>query len=445
MILIRSVCIASAMLFAQGCEQVKTPEARKGPEAVSLASATTASAVKPTRSVLITKSVENTDFARLIRKGVANAPSTAAASSVLAAAGSRVDSAKSAYQPQLSAEGAINSDGDAAPILRLSQIIYDGGRTKKRVALRRTEAEQIYESEVASLSARAFEAVEAIINLDRDQRLQLQAQRNVSSVGSVLADLQDRFDAGAGSVADVLTGKGRLSNAQAVYDQATLDVSYAAAAWVEVFGAQPGAVPGIPAAPTLKTTHNETVLARSPRMREAEFQTAVRQQEYELAKVAGRPVLSGIVETDFNRGVQARVGVSLPIYQGGLLKSDIATAASQLAETEERALVLRRQLERALTQARAETSSNAARVARAREAVRLNEQAVDAAQGQFRLGKGSLLQTLDALRELNDARVRLIRQDAEAKRAEYAILAVTGDILDALGILAPAKPVQSNG
>ena len=127
------------------------------------------------------------------------------------------------------------------------------------------------------------------------------------------------------------------------------------------------------------------------------------------------------------------------------MKSDIATASSRLAETEERALVLRRELERALTQARAETSSNAARVARAREAVRLNEQAVDAAQGQFRLGNGSLLQTLDALRELNDARVRLVRQDAEAKRAEYAILAVTGDILDALGILAPARPAQSNG
>jgi outer membrane protein TolC len=445
MIFMRSVCIAALVVVVQGCETVQTTKANKAPDAVGSASVTAVSAVSPTRSVLITKSVEATDFARLIRKGVANAPSTAAASSVLAAAGSRVDSARSAYQPQLSAEGAINSDGDAVPILRLSQIIYDGGRTNKRVALRRTEAEQIYESEVASLSARAFEAVEAIINLDRDQRLQAQAQRNVSSVGSVLDDLQERFDAGAGSVADVLAGKGRLSNAQAAYDQATLDVKYAAAAWVEVFGTQPGVVPGIPAAPTLKSANNETVLARSPRMREAEFQTAVRQQEYELAKVAGRPVMSGILETDFDRGLQARVGVSLPIYQGGLLKSDIATASSRLAETEERALVLRRELERALTQARAETSSNAARVARAREAVRLNEQAVDAAQGQFRLGNGSLLQTLDALRELNDARVRLVRQDAEAKRAEYAILAVTGDILDALGILAPARPAQSNG
>ncbi len=445
MIFMRSVCIAALVVVVQGCETVQTTKANNVRDAVGSASVTTVSAVSPTRSVLITKSVEATDFARLIRKGVANAPSTAAASSVLAAAGSRVDSARSAYQPQLSAEGAINSDGDAVPILRLSQIIYDGGRTNKRVALRRTEAEQIYESEVASLSARAFEAVEAIINLDRDQRLQAQAQRNVSSVGSVLDDLQERFDAGAGSVADVLAGKGRLSNAQAAYDQATLDVKYAAAAWVEVFGTQPGVVPDIPAAPTLKSANNETVLARSPRMREAEFQTAVRQQEYELAKVAGRPVMSGILETDFDRGLQARVGVSLPIYQGGLLKSDIATASSRLAETEERALVLRRELERALTQARAETSSNAARVARAREAVRLNEQAVDAAQGQFRLGNGSLLQTLDALRELNDARVRLVRQDAEAKRAEYAILAVTGDILDALGILAPARPAQSNG
>ena len=445
MILIRSVCAGSMMLLLQGCETVSTSTAGKAPDAMALSATTPASAVTPPRSILITKSVENTDFARLIRKGVANAPSTAAASSVLAAAGSKVDAAKSAYQPQLSAEGTINSDGDASPVLRLSQIIYDGGRTKKQVALRRTEAEQIYESEVASLSARAFEAVEAIINLDRDQRLQMQAQRNVSSVGSVLADLQDRFDAGAGSVADVLTGKGRLSNAQAAYDQASLDVNYAAAAWVEVFGSQPGTVPGIPAAPALNSTNNDIVLARSPRTREAEFQTAVRQQEYELAQMAGRPVLSGIVETDFSDSVQARLGVSVPIYKGGLLKSEVATAAARLAETEERSLVLRRQLERALTQARAETSSNAARVARAREAVRLNEQAVDAAQGQFRLGKGSLLQTLDALRELNDARVRLIRQDAEAKRAEYAILAVTGDILDALGILAPARPVQSNG
>lgn len=434
---LRPVCIGCLLVFVQGCETVKAPAAV--PERAALIE-TAPKVPTAARSVMISRSVQNTAFAQLIRQGVANAPSTAAASSVLAAAGSRVDSARSAYQPQLSAEGAINSDGAAVPVLRLSQIIYDGGRTQKRVALRRTEADQIYESEVASLSARAFEAVEVIINLDRDQRLQAQEQRYVSSVGSLLVDLEDRFDAGAGSVADVLTGKGRLSNAQAEYDQATLDVSYAAAAWVEVFGAAPAAVPGIPAAPVLNTTNNAIVLDRSPRMREATFLTQVRQQEYDLSLVAGRPVLSGILETDFNDGLEARVGVSVPIYQGGLLKSDIATAAARLAETEERALVLRRQLERALTQARAETGSNAARVARAREAVRLNEASVDAAQGQFRLGKGSLLQTLDALRELNEARVRLIRQDAEAKRAEYAILAVTGDILDALGILAPPRP-----
>jgi adhesin transport system outer membrane protein len=203
-------------------------------------------------------------------------------------------------------------------------------------------------------------------------------------------------------------------------------------------------VPSIPTAPLLKSIGAEEVLIRSPRLREAEFTTTVREQELELARTSGRPVISAIIESDFGNDSQARLGVSVPIYKGGRQKSEIATATSHLAESKERSSVLRRQLSRALTQAMAETSSNAARVSRARQAVNLNKQSLDAAQGQFRLGKGSLLQTLEALRELNEAQVRLIKQDAEAKRAEYAILAVTGDILDALGIISPARPAQAN-
>lgn len=389
-------------------------------------------------------SIIKTKFAGLIRRGVANAPSTAAAGAVIAAAGSRVNSARSALQPQLSAEGSINTDGDVVPVLRLNQIIYDGGRSKKQIELRQTQVDQVYQSEVASLSARAFEAVEAVINLDRDNRLLAQARRNVGRMQGLVGDQEDRFEAGAGSVADVLTGKGRLSNARAELDQSALDVTYAQAVWVEVFGTSVATVLSIPSSPSLKSTKASEILIRSPRLREAEFATHVRRQELGLAKTSGRPILSAILETDFDSGSQARLGVSVPIYKGGLLKSDIATATSRLAESEGRASVLRRQLSRALTQANAETSSNVARVARARQAVALNEQSVDAAQGQFQLGKGSLLQTLEALRELNEAQVRLIKQNAEAKRAEYAILAVTGDILDALGIIAPARPATEN-
>ena len=207
MILYRFLCVLSAGLALQGCEQTAATATPIGETAPAIAAVV--QPVQPAASAnRISGSVANTPFAKLIRKGVANAPSTAASSSVLAAAGSRITAERSAYQPQLSAEGAINSDGDAVPILRLSQIIYDGGRTKKRVSLRKTQADQIYESEVASLSARAFEAVEVLINLDRDRRLQAQAQRNVALVGSLVDDLDDRFSAGAGSVADVLTASG---------------------------------------------------------------------------------------------------------------------------------------------------------------------------------------------------------------------------------------------
>ena len=393
----------------------------------------------------ISGSVSGTNFAGLVRKSVAESPSSAAGLASISASETRITSEQSALRPQLGAETSLTSDGDTVPILRLSQIIYDGGQVNSRVTLRRLESTQAWLSELAEMSARSFAAVEAIIDLDRDRRLEGQAQENLDRISSVVADLQVRFDAGAGSVADTLAGQGVQSNAETELAQARTDVAFSEATYVELFASRPGALPEIPRAPRLLGKTSSQMVERSPRLRTQQQVSAVRAQELAVTERSIRPTVAAILETDFDQGsiddgAQARLGVDIPIYQGGLVNANIETAKASLAQSKAIEEELRREIQRSLDQALEETTSIAARLASARRAVKINDEALDAARGQFDLGRGTFLQILDALRELNTAQVRVIRLEAQERRAEYALLAVTGDILDALGVVQPANP-----
>ncbi len=389
--------------------------------------------------------VARTEFAELVRRSLATSPTTAAGAASVLASKSRIDAEQGAFLPQIEAETSLTSDGDTVPILRLSQIIYDGGKVSGRVGLRQIEARQTWLNELSELSALSFEAIETIIDLDRNRRLEEQAQQNLDRTDVLVSDLQSRFDAGAGSVADLLAGQGRKSNAETELEQAQTDVELATATWVEVFGTRPDIIPTIPPAPILAAATSQQMVARSPRLRTQVAFSQVRAQEVVVAERATRPTLSAILETDFDQGriddgVQARLGVTVPIYQGGSARANVETARANLQQSRADEEELRRELQRNLSQALEETNSIQRRLATARRAVEINEQALDAARGQFDIGRSTLVQILDALRELNLAQVRVIQLEAQARRAEYAVLAVTGDILDALGVAQPTDP-----
>lgn len=395
----------------------------------------------------LTGDISDTEFAKLVRSSVVASPSARAGLAGIAASQARITSEQGRLRPQLNAETSVTDDGDTIPILRLSQIIYDGGKVASRVGLRRIEAQQKWLDELSVLNALSFEAVETIIDLERNRRLETQAQENLQRTGDLVDDLRERFDAGAGSVADLLAGEGRQSNAETELAQAQTEVALATATWIEVFGSPPGLVPTIPPAPNLVQASAQEMVARSPQLRSQRAASEFRRQEVVVAERATRPTLSAILETDFDRGsiddgAQARLGVDIPIYQGGSARADVRTARANLQQSKANEEALRRELLRNLTQAIEETTSVQQRLAFARRAAAINSDALDAARGQFDIGRTNLLQILDALRELNTAQVRVIQLEAQARRAEYAVLAVTGDILDALGVERPAGPVE---
>ena len=63
-------------------------------------------------------------------------------------------------------------------------------------------------------------------------------------------------------------------------------------------------------------------------------------------------------------------------------------------------------------------------------------------QSQFRIGRRTLIEILDAQRDLVNAQERLIFAEQNFFLTNYAALSLTGDILDLLGISINSRSAQ---
>jgi adhesin transport system outer membrane protein len=100
-----------------------------------------------------------------------------------------------------------------------------------------------------------------------------------------------------------------------------------------------------------------------------------------------------------------------------------------------------RDIREALTFVRSDQRTGDARVAAARAAVASNKDTVAAAGEQFGIGRRSLLDLLDAQRDYLRAQEVLIAAEKARFLTDYAVLALTGDILDVFAIdIAGASP-----
>jgi outer membrane protein TolC len=114
-----------------------------------------------------------------------------------------------------------------------------------------------------------------------------------------------------------------------------------------------------------------------------------------------------------------------------------------VAELEAERTDLERQILRSLAYLRSDQRSGRARVAAATTAVAANEVALGAIEEQFTVGRRTILQVLDARRDLSDVKQALALARRDAALSGYAALALTGDVLDVLGILLPVRAEMS--
>jgi len=354
----------------------------------------------------------------------------------------RVDQAVSAFYPQLLFNTSFtrwdwvlpnkrillgNSLNDLFAEFAVQQLIYNGGRTSLQSDLARNlvDAERIND-------LRLRQAI--VYSVARAYLLLLKAERIVGVQELAIANLRDHV-----ATADLLYRSGKVSQLDVLKAQTQLALAgeelvkaknSVTVRRQELFGAM-----GVDSvfefravdltealwqreqARSLREDSLLSLLSRHPDMQRAELDVRGRELEISLARSDYYPTafLRGSYNWEDSRVLPGNknwnigVGVSFPIFQGGVTRASVDQAAARAEAARATGEALRQKLQVAVRTTLTTLDDTRSRVRSAAEIVRLAEESEKVSSLKYRTGKGSNLDLLDAELVLTDARINYVQ------------------------------------
>lgn len=418
-------------------------------------------------------------FATTVQESIQAALSTNPEVGVVAADREAIEQelrqARAEYLPSIDVRGAAgpeytdspvtrnrDNEGDTETLLRLesqltlTQMLFDGFATQSEVQrqIARMDSASYRVQEAAEFIA--LDAVEAHLDVLRNQALVELARENLEQHRRILGQVRQLEDQGAGSIGDVRQTESRLAEAQSSLAVAQGNLRDAEAFYLAVVGSQPvdleeGTAP-VFALPESPDASAAAASVASPTVQLANADIDVAQAELRGARAGYYPNLDlelgaaagdnldGLEGRDVN--AQALLVLRYNLFRGG---GDVARereAFLRVKEARENLRVAQREAEQearvayhALTTARARLEALSAGVDAQRSTRDIYAQ-------QFDLGQRGLLDLLDAENELFIDRSNLVTATFTERFAVYRVLAVIGSMLDTLEIDRPAQAIS---
>ena len=400
----------------------------------------------PPRAARVAADIATTGFGQQVGRAVLGHPQLASASAGLSAASARADVEARGFYPQLAVSATLGTlingavgGGSITPLLRVSQLVYDGGVSASRQVAAQARVFETQGAQQEIAAALALSAVAGWLELHAARARAQIADENTRAHETALLQVQARADAGASGSSETLTAQARLASARARAAEAAARVDRAEAGFSAVFGQRAGAnLSQPPVAPALPNQAEDELIAQSPRMRGLNARIAAAQADLAVVQAQRFPRIA--IDGTAQRGnSRATLDVAQEPASFGSREARIRASEAQLASVVAERAGVERDIARALSDLRSDQRAGAARVGAAREAVRAHRATVAAAREEYSIGRRTLLGLLDAERDLLEASEALIAAELEVALSGYAALALTGDILDAFAITLP-KP-----
>ncbi|SPJ33970.1 TolC family outer membrane protein [Kushneria phyllosphaerae] len=343
--------------------------------------------------------------------------------------------------------------------ITLSQLIWDNNRTLERV--RNADNQVDYQRwEVAAAANRlGLATIETYLDVLQTQRLIELAERNVDTHQRIAADIRRRSELGAGTATDASQVDGRLARAEASLIAAYNNREDAISSFVRLVGEPPrdlappqevdlAVVPDdIDAALAMANEHNPILVAARRSVTAAGHEVGAERADFlpelrfQASRLASRDYdFEGSRSSDWN----ADLVMSWNLYRGGIDVAEMRARQHSLEAVQydsDRALREVRDELRLAWNARDYVSSQLPYLARhmsASEQTRVNY------RKQFDIGRRTLLDVLDSETELYGAQQDQLQARFALIRAQYRLLAVTGNLLDTLQIYIDPEDVEGN-
>jgi adhesin transport system outer membrane protein len=339
--------------------------------------------------------------------------------------------------------------------LTLTQMLFDGHATDSEVAkqLARTNSAAYRVAEAADFIA--LDAIEAHLDVLRNQELVRQAEQNVEAHERILRGIQEDVGFNRFKLSELRLSEAREAAAAEVLARAKGELRDAKARYLEVTGDEPNDLENRPV-PPLDLRGPEDAARRaadnSPTVRVANADIDVATAELKGARAGFYPRFDLEIGAAANRQIDGFTGSNVEgqallvmrynLFRGG---GDIAREREAFSRLGESRQSVRKARHEAEEQAR--LSYNALETARARVTAlsRQTEANLATREGfaeEFDAGDRNLLDRLDVENEYYLSKASLTSAAYTRDFAVYRVLAVTGDLLPVLEIDHPKESIN---
>jgi len=329
---------------------------------------------------------------------------------------------------------ALGTLGKREASLVARQLLWDGMATRNQVMRSEALKEAATGNLLDTREAVAFEAVQAYLDVLRNQRLVELAEENVIRHRNILEDVRKRVRGGIGHKADLQQARGRLALAQSTLRARRGSLLQAQSAYERVVGTPP--------ADLLQIAHEETgsltsdgeidpqrlqaridrelaeAMERHPAIIGAEARLRAAEAELKLARSAYHPRITLEAAMTRDRGVSGVEGIrnteslmlvtNWNLFRGGADRANEQAVSERRIRALEEAADIRRKVRENVQIAVEAKATSEARLGYLREHVSASEETLQAYKAQFNLGRRTLLDVLNAEIELFNARSNLV-------------------------------------
>jgi outer membrane protein len=373
--------------------------------------------------------------------------------------------ARAGWRPTLNATAVAQYQNQVSPVdsrtivqdratgtVTASQPIFTSGRVSAQVeaadATVRAGRETLRATEATILQ----QVVQSYQDVLRDQQIVALRQQSVDVLTRQLSETQARFEVGLITRTDVARAEAQLAQSRAQLSLARSALQNSRANYAATIGRTPENLETPPVLPGLPNSIDDALTAAeqlNPNLRRAIINEEASRARVAQIKAQRGPTVS--VQTSygyttdvtqfgspFARNINASANVSIPIFTGGVLSSQIRAALEQ--NTSDRILIeqQRRTVIQTLSVAWSQMLGAHASILSNREQVRSATVAFEGSQEQFRVGLATTLDVLLAQEQLRLAQLALVQSQRDEYVAQSQVLAAAGRL--ELGALATNAP-----
>ena len=326
--------------------------------------------------------------------------------------------------------------------LSVSQNVFTGFQTRN--AIRGAESavlggrQDLIQAEQVIL----LDAATAYMDVVRDQALVELNQQNVEVLREELRSTRDRFEVGEVTRTDVAQAESRVSEGIGNLRTAEGNLASSRATYQDIIGKMPGQLVfphalGFTTPPTLESALG-TAAAQHPAILSAKH--GVETAEYNIKELTGQLLPTLTVEAtasrtydvsdtiDDSEAFEITGNLNIPLYQQGLVSSQVRQAKHQRTSAQLSLDDARRQIRSDVTSSWATLEATKGEILADVAQIKAAELALEGVREEERVGQRTTLDVLDAQQEVLDARTNLVSSQRDRVVAAFSLMSAMGQL-----------------